>query len=199
VKRQQIPKDGGGIRELGIPCALDRFLQQAILQVLQPRFDPTFSDSSYGFRPKRSAHDAVRRAQKLQQEGRIWAVDVDLEKFFDRVNHDILMGRLAKRIVDKRLLGLIRRYLEAGIMVNGVVMERHEGTPQGGPLSPLLANLLLDEVDKVLEKRGHTFVRYADDCAPRRRQALILAGIRPGILTKSRPPCHGDRSRGGER
>jgi group II intron reverse transcriptase/maturase len=163
VKRQQIPKDGGGIRELGIPCALDRFLQQAILQVLQPRFDPTFSESSYGFRPGRKAHDAVRAAQNYQQEGRRWVVDVDLEKFFDRVNHDVLLGKLAKRIEDKKLLGLIRRYLEAGIMVNGVVMERYEGTPQGGPLSPLLANLLLDEVDKELEKRGHTFARYADD------------------------------------
>ena len=134
---------------------LDRFIQQAILQVLQPRFDPTFSEHSYGFRPGRSAHDAVRAAQRYIQEGRRWVVDVDLEKFFDRVNHDVLMGRLAKRIADRRVLGLIRRYLEAGIMANGVVMERHEGTPQGGPLSPLLANVLLDEVDKELEKRGH--------------------------------------------
>lgn len=164
VKRQLIPKSGGGVRELGIPCALDRFLQQAILQVLQPRFDPTFSEHSYGFRPGRRAHDAVRAAQKYLQDGRHWVVDVDLEKFFDRVNHDVLMGRLAKRIEDKRLLGLIRRYLAAGIMANGVVMERHEGTPQGGPLSPLLANVLLDEVDKELEKRGHAFARYADDC-----------------------------------
>lgn len=163
VKRQPIPKEGGGVRELGIPCALDRFLQQAILQVLQPRFDPTFSKHSYGFRPGRRAHDAVRQAQRYQQEGRIWVVDVDLENFFDRVNHDILMGKLAQRIEDKRMLGLIRRYLETGIMVNGVVMERYEGTPQGGPLSPLLANLLLDEVDKELEKRGHAFARYADD------------------------------------
>ncbi len=159
-----IPKSGGGMRELGIPTVLDRFIQQALLQVLQPRFDPTFSEHSYGFRPGRSAHDAVVRAQRYMQEGRRWVVDVDLEKFFDRVNHDVLMGRLAKRIEDARLLGLIRRYLEAGIMANGVVMERHEGTPQGGPLSPLLANVLLDEVDKELEKRGHAFVRYADDC-----------------------------------
>lgn len=164
VLRQEIPKSGGGIRELGIPCALDRFFQQAILQVLQPRFDPTFSQHSHGFRPGRRAHDAVCAAQKFIQEGRRWVVDVDLEKFFDRVNHDVLMGRLAKRIEDKRLLGLIRRYLEAGIMTGGVVMERHEGTPQGGPLSPLLANVLLDEVDKELEKRGHAFARYADDC-----------------------------------
>jgi RNA-directed DNA polymerase len=164
VKRQEIPKSGGGIRELGIPCVLDRFIQQAILQVLQPRFDPGFSEHSHGFRPGRRAHDAVCAAQKYIQEGRRWVVDVDLEKFFDRVNHDVLMGRLAKRIVDKRMLGLIRRYLEAGMMAGGVVLERHEGTPQGGPLSPLMANVLLDEVDKELEKRGHAFARYADDC-----------------------------------
>ncbi len=164
VKRQLIPKSDGGERELGIPTALDRFIQQALLQVLQPRFDPTFSQHSHGFRPGRRAHDAVCEAQKYLQEGRRWVVDVDLEKFFDRVNHDVLMGRLAKRIADRRVLGLIRRYLDAGIMANGVVVERHEGTPQGGPLSPLLANMLLDEVDKELEKRGHAFVRYADDC-----------------------------------
>ncbi|MCC7143637.1 MAG: group II intron reverse transcriptase/maturase [Candidatus Eisenbacteria bacterium] len=163
VKRQLIPKAGGGERELGIPTVVDRLIQQALLQVLQPIFDPTFSDHSYGFRPGRRAHDAVRRAQRYVQEGRRWVVDVDLEKFFDRVNHDLLMGRLAKRIEDKRVLRLIRRYLEAGVMVQGVVMERHEGTPQGGPMSPLLANLLLDEVDQDLEKRGHAFVRYADD------------------------------------
>jgi group II intron reverse transcriptase/maturase len=164
VKRQPIPKKGGGVRELGIPCVLDRLIQQAILQVLQPRFDPTFSEHSYGFRPGRRAHDAVGAAQRYIQEGRRWVVDVDLEKFFDRVHHDVLMGRLAKRIADKRMLGLIRRYLEAGIMAAGVVQERHEGTPQGGPLSPLLANVLLDEVDKELERRGHAFARYADDC-----------------------------------
>jgi group II intron reverse transcriptase/maturase len=164
VRRHEIPKSGGGTRELGIPCALDRFLQQAILQVLQPRFDPSFSQHSHGFRPGRRAHDAVCAAQKYLQDGRQWVVDVDLEKFFDRVNHDVLMGKLAARIEDKRLLGLIRRYLEAGIMANGVVTERQEGTPQGGPLSPLLANVLLDEVDKELEKRGHAFARYADDC-----------------------------------
>lgn len=164
VKRQLIPKSAGGMRELGIPTVLDRFVQQALLQVLQPLFDPTFSQHSHGFRPGRGAHDAVREAQKYLQEGRQWVVDVDLEKFFDRVNHDVLMSRVAKRIADKRVLGLIRRYLEAGIMANGVVMDRAEGTPQGGPLSPLLANVLLDEVDKELEKRGHAFVRYADDC-----------------------------------
>jgi group II intron reverse transcriptase/maturase len=152
------------MRELGIPTVLDRFIQQAILQVLQPRFDPTFSEHSHGFRPGRRAHDAVCEAQRYVQEGRRWVVDVDLERFFDRVNHDVLMGRLAKRIGDDRMLALIRRYLQAGIMAGGVTVERHEGTPQGGPLSPLLANVLLDEVDKELEKRGHAFVRYADDC-----------------------------------
>lgn len=164
VKRQEIPKPGGGVRTLGIPTALDRFIQQAILQVLQPILDPSFSRHSYGFRPGRSAHDAVEAARRFIQEGRHWVVDIDLEAFFDRVNHDVLMGRLAKRIEDKRLLKLIRRCLEAGMMCNGVVMDRREGTPQGGPLSPLLANVLLDEVDRELEKRGHGFARYADDC-----------------------------------
>jgi RNA-directed DNA polymerase len=163
VRRAAIPKPGGGERELGIPTVLDRFIQQALLQVLQPLFDPTFSEASYGFRPGRSAHDAVLRAQAYVQDGRSFVVDIDLEKFFDRVNHDILMGRLAKRIADSRVLRLIRRYLNAGILANGVVIEREEGTPQGGPLSPLLANVLLDEVDKELERRGHAFVRYADD------------------------------------
>jgi group II intron reverse transcriptase/maturase len=164
VRRQEIPKSGGGIRQLGIPTVLDRFIQQAILQVLQPRFDPTFSEHSHGFRPGRRAHDAVREAQRYIQGGRRWVVDVDLERFFDRVNHDVLMGRLARRIADRRLLGIIRRYLETGVMVNGVVTERYMGAPQGGPLSPLLANVLLDEVDQELEGRGHAFVRYADDC-----------------------------------
>ena len=163
VREVEIPKGGGGVRKLGIPSVLDRFLQQSILQVLQPMFDPTFSEHSHGFRPGRSAHDAVCEAQRYIQEGKRVVVDVDLEKFFDRVNHDVLMGRLEKRIGDKRMLGLIRRYLEAGSMANGVVMEREEGTPQGGPLSPLLANVLLDEVDKELERRGLSFVRYADD------------------------------------
>jgi group II intron reverse transcriptase/maturase len=169
VKRQQIPKSGGGERTLGIPTVLDRFVQQMVLQVLQPMFDPTFSEHSHGFRPGRRAHEAVREAQSYIQDGRRWVVDVDLEKFFDRVNHDVLMGKLENRIGDRRVLSLIRRFLEAGMMVDGVVVERHEGTPQGGPLSPLLANVLLDEVDKELERRGHAFVRYADDCAPRRR------------------------------
>jgi RNA-directed DNA polymerase len=164
VRRHEIPKSGGGMRQLGIPTVLDRFIQQAILQVLQPIYDPTFSEHSYGFRPGRRAHDAVCQAQRYVQSGRRWVVDVDLEKFFDRVNHDVLMSRLEKRIGDKRLLRVIRRYLEAGVLANGVVVERHEGTPQGGPLSPLLANVLLDEVDQALERSGHTFVRYADDC-----------------------------------
>jgi RNA-directed DNA polymerase len=163
VRRVSIPKDGGGMRELGIPTVVDRFIQQALLQVLQPVFDRTFSQHSYGFRPGRSAHGAVRAAQRFVQEGRRVVVDVDLEKFFDRVNHDVLMDRLAKRIDDKRILKVVRRYLEAGVMMNGVVAERYEGTPQGGPLSPLLANVLLDEVDKELERRGHSFARYADD------------------------------------
>jgi len=164
VRRQEIPKSGGGVRQLGIPTVLDRFIQQAILQVLQPIFDPTFSEHSYGFRPGRRAHDAVCQAQRYIQSGRRWVVDVDLEKFFDRVNHDVLMARLEKRIGDRRLLRVIRRYLEAGVLADGVVVERYEGTPQGGPLSPLLANVLLDEIDRKLERSGHAFVRYADDC-----------------------------------
>lgn len=163
VKRQEIAKPGGGVRELGIPTVLDRLIQQAILQVLQPLFDPSFSEQSYGFRPGRSAHDALRQAREYIQGGRRIVVDVDLEKFFDRVNHDVLMDRLARKIGDRRLLALIRRYLVSGVMAAGVVIEKHEGTPQGGPLSPLLANVLLDEVDKELESRGYAFVRYADD------------------------------------
>ena len=164
VRWHAIPKDGGGVRELGIPTVLDRLVQQALLQVLQPLLDPSFSESSFGFRPGRSAHDAVKTAQRYIQEGRHIVVDVDLERFFDRVNHDVLMDRLSKRIADKRVLRLIRRYLNAGILQHGVTLAREEGTPQGGPLSPLLANVLLDEVDKELERRGHAFVRYADDC-----------------------------------
>jgi len=164
VRRVQLPKPGGGMRELGIPTVTDRLIQQALLQVLQPLIDPSFSDHSYGFRPGRRAHDAVGRAQAYVQAGYQTVVDVDLERFFDRVNHDVLMDRLGKRITDQAVLRLIRRYLQAGIMVHGVVQERYEGTPQGGPLSPLLANVLLDEVDRELERRGHRFVRYADDC-----------------------------------
>jgi RNA-directed DNA polymerase len=164
VRRVAIPKDGGGVRELGIPTVLDRFIQQAMLQVLAPRYDPTFSPHSYGFRVGKSAHQALEQAREYVASGRGWVVDIDLEQFFDHVNHNLLMGRLAKRIGDKRLLKLIRRYLEAGVLLNGVVVERGEGTPQGGPLSPLLANILLDEMDQELERRGHRFCRYADDC-----------------------------------
>ena len=164
VRRVMIPKPGGGQRELGIPTVTDRLIQQALLQVLQPMIDPGFNEHSYGFRPGRRAHDAVLAAQSYIQSGRKIVVDVDLEKFFDRVNHDILMDRVRKRIGDDGVCRLVRAYLNAGIMDGGVVVERHEGTPQGGPLSPLLANLLLDEVDKALEARGHCFVRYADDC-----------------------------------
>jgi RNA-directed DNA polymerase len=163
ILRVVIPKRGGGERQLGIPTVLDRLIQQALLQVLQPRFDPTFSEHSHGFRPGRGAHGAIAEARGHIQSGKRWVVDVDLEKFFDRVNHDVLMSRLARRIEDRRVLGLVRRYLQAGMMADGVVVERHEGTPQGGPLSPLLANVLLDEVDQELERRGHAFVRYADD------------------------------------
>lgn len=164
VRRVEIPKPDGGVRLLGIPTVIDRFIQQAIAQVLSSIYDPAFSDHSYGFRPKRSAHDAVKKAKRFITEGNRWVVDIDLEKFFDRVNHDKLMGQLAKRIEDKHLLQLIHKYLKTGIMINGVVMNSEEGTPQGGPLSPLLSNIVLDELDKELEKRGHSFVRYADDC-----------------------------------
>jgi RNA-directed DNA polymerase len=165
VRRVEIPKpDGGGVRKLGIPTVLDRFIQQAVMQVLQKRGDPTFSNHSYGFRPGRSAHQAVAQAQQYIAAGYNWTVDLDLEKFFDRVNHDKLMGQIAKRVEDKRLLKLIRAFLNAGVMENGLVSPSVEGTPQGGPLSPLLSNLVLDELDRELERRGHRFVRYADDC-----------------------------------
>lgn len=164
VRRVMIPKPGGGDRELGIPTVTDRLIQQALLQVLQPLLDPGFSEHSYGFRPGRSAHDAVLAARSYVQSGCRIVVDVDLEKFFDRVNHDILIDRLRKRVPDQGVIRLIRAYLNSGILDGGRVMQRHEGTPQGGPLSPLLANVLLDEVDKELERRGHCFARYADDC-----------------------------------
>ena len=164
VRGVSIPKPGGGERQLGIPTVVDRLVQQAIAQILDPILDPTFSASSFGFRPGRGAHDALRQARGYVADGYEIVVDLDLEKFFDRVNHDILMSRLARRVGDKRLLRIVRRYLQAGLMVEGVCVERHEGTPQGGPLSPMLANLLLDDLDKELERRGHRFCRYADDC-----------------------------------
>jgi RNA-directed DNA polymerase len=164
VRRVEIPKPDGGVRKLGIPTVLDRFIQQAVRQVLQRQWDRTFSDRSYGFRPARSAHQAVAQAQQYIAKGYGWCVDFDLEKFFDRVNHDKLMGQVAKRVEDQRLRKLIRAFLNAGVMENGLVGPSVEGTPQGGPLSPLLSNLVLDELDRELERRGHRFVRYADDC-----------------------------------
>src|SRR5215510_11112350 len=164
VRRVEIPKPDGGVRKLGIPTVLDRFIQQAVMQVLQKQWNSTFSQHSYGFRPGRSAHHAVAQAQQYIAQGYGWVIDLDLEKFFDRVNHDKLMGQIAKRIEDKRLLKLLRAFLNAGVMENGLVSPSVEGTPQGGPLSPLLSNLVLDELDQELERRGHRFVRYADDC-----------------------------------
>jgi RNA-directed DNA polymerase len=179
VRKVEIPKPGGGVRLLGIPTVLDRMIQQSLLQALTPIFDPIFSEASFGFRPGRSAHDAVRAARGHMAAGYRWVVDLDIEKFFDRVNHDILMARVARRVKDKRVLRVIRRYLQAGIMAGrvsarrwsdasrregGAVSPRTEGTPQGGPLSPLLSNVLLDELDRELERRGHRFCRYADDC-----------------------------------
>jgi group II intron reverse transcriptase/maturase len=197
VKQQLIPKGNGGMRQLGIPTVLDRFIQQALLQVLQPIFDPGFSSHSHGFRPGKRAHDAIVEAQRYIQQGRKWVVDVDLAAFFDRVNHDILMGKLAKRIEDRRVLGLIRRYLNAGILAKGITTERHEGTPQGGPLSPSLANVLLDEVDKELEKRGHSFVRYADDnnvYVKTRRAGERVMGLLRQLYAKLRLPVNESKS-----
>ncbi|QQZ08368.1 group II intron reverse transcriptase/maturase [Heyndrickxia vini] len=164
VRRIEIPKPDGGVRLLGIPTVTDRLIQQAIAQILSKIYDPMFSEHSYGFRPNRSAHDAVRKAKGYVKEGYIWVVDMDLEKFFDKVNHDRLMNTLAKKFKDKPLLKLIRKYLQAGVMINGIISSTNKGTPQGGPLSPLLSNIVLDELDKELEARGHKFVRYADDC-----------------------------------
>jgi group II intron reverse transcriptase/maturase len=164
VRGEEIPKSGGGKRQLGIPTVQDRFIQQAMHQVLSPQFEPTFSEHSYGFRPGRSAHEAVKAAQGHVEAGYKWVVDMDLERFFDTVNHDRLMARMKAVAKDKRVLRLVNAYLKAGVMVNGVVVETREGTPQGGPLSPLLSNIVLTELDRKLEERGHRFVRYADDC-----------------------------------
>jgi group II intron reverse transcriptase/maturase len=188
VRRVEIPKPDGGVRLLGIPTVLDRFIQQALLQVLTPLFEPHFSEHSYGFRPQRNAQQAVKAAQAYVAEGYMWVVDMDLEKFFDRVNHDMLMARVARRVKDKRVLKWIRRYLESGVMVNGVVVSSEEGTPQGGSISPLLANILLDDLDKELERRGHRFVRYADDCniyvkTPRAGER-VLASVREFVEQK---------------
>lgn len=188
VKRVEIPKPDGGVRKLGVPTVLDRFLQQAVMQVLQGRWDSTFSAHSYGFRPRRSAHQAVAQAQEYLTEGYRWTVDIDLEKFFDRVNHDILMGRIAKRVSDKRMLKLIRAFLNAGVMENGLVSPTDEGTPQGGPLSPLLSNLMLDDLDRELQRRGLRFARYADDCNiyvhSERAGQRVMASITRFITTK---------------
>ena len=179
VRRVEIPKPAGGVRLLGIPCVLDRLIQQAVLQILTPVFDPHFSPSSYGFRPGKRGHDAVRKARDYVLEGYEWVVDIDLEKFFDRVNHDMLLARVARRVSDKVLLGLIRQFLESGVLINGVVCASEEGTPQGGPLSPLLSNIVLDDLDKELESRGHKFVRYADDCN------IYVRSLRAGERVKS--------------
>ncbi|MBV9265868.1 MAG: group II intron reverse transcriptase/maturase [Acidobacteriaceae bacterium] len=198
VKRVEIPKPEGGVRKLGIPTVLDRFIQQTVMQVLQRRWDGTFSDHSYGFRPGRSAHQAVEAVQKYQADGHRWVVDLDLEKFFDRVNHDKLMARMAQRVNDKRMLKLIRAFLGAGVMEDGLVSPVEEGTPQGGPLSPLLSNIVLDELDEELERRGHQFARYADDCnmyvRSRRAGERVMASVTRFITAKLKLKVNSEKS-----
>lgn len=198
VKRVEIPKSDGGTRKLGVPTVMDRLVQQAILRVVQRYWDHTFSESSFGFRPKRNAHQAIQQAQKYVSSGKQWVVDLDLEKFFDRVNHDVLMALVAKRVKDKRLLKLIRAFLNAGVMVDGVVIEEEEGTPQGGPLSPWLSNVMLDELDKELEKRQLHFARYADDCniyvASERAGSRVMEGITQFLNKKLRLKVNEEKS-----
>lgn len=198
VRKVEIPKPQGGVRTLGIPTVLDRLIQQALHQVMQPLFEPEFSESSYGFRPGRNAHQAVQAARSYVAEGRRWVVDLDLEKFFDRVNHDVLMARVARRVKDERVLKLIRRYLEAGLMEGGLTSARTEGTPQGGPLSPLLSNILLTDLDRELEKRGHRFCRYADDCniyvGSQRSGQRVMAEITAFLEQKLKLKVNADKS-----
>jgi RNA-directed DNA polymerase len=198
VKRVEIPKPDGGVRKLGIPTVLDRFIQQAVMQVLQRRWDRTFSNHSYGFRPGRSAHQAVEAAQRYMADGHRWVVDLDLEKFFDRVNHDKLMARIAQRVSDKRMLKLIRAFLRAGVMEGGLVSPIDEGTPQGGPLSPLLSNIVLDELDRELERRGHKFARYADDCniyvRSRRAGERVMESVTRFITVKLKLKVNSEKS-----
>ena len=198
VKRVEIPKPGGGKRNLGVPTVVDRFVQQIVLQVLQRHWDPTFSEHSFGFRPGKSAHQAITKAQQYQADGYRWVVDLDLEKFFDRVNHDRLMTTLARRIVDKRVLRAIRSILQAGVLENGLVRAVDEGTPQGGPLSPLLSNIVLDELDRELEKRGHRFVRYADDCniyvRTKRAGERVMQNVSRFITTRLKLKVNTDKS-----